>query len=195
MAKARFDIPAQLTSGVSRPIYAGVGATDRVVAAFREAAADMRKRAIAVRQDLTEIDYEPQALRRQAAQVVTAGVAGLQTEARELPARLQSLVETPTGAAGDAFEDLVKRGETLVGRIRRQSSTTDTVSSAETTVAKAKTTRTQAAKTAKKSTATAKRTARKSPARSSAKATATSAKKTASSAARATVDAASKVGS
>ena len=194
MAKARFDIPAQLTSSVSRPIYAGVGATDRVVAAFREAAADVRKRAVAVRQDLTELDYEPQALRRQAANVVTAGVAGLQTEARDFPARLQSLVDGQVAVAGDTFEDLVKRGETLVGRIRRQSSTSATVSSAETTVAKAKTTRTQATKTAKKSAAAEKRPAKKSPARSSAKATATSAKKTASSAARATRDAASKVG-
>jgi hypothetical protein len=194
MAKARFDIPTQLTAGVTRPLYAGVGATDRAVAVVREAAADVRKRALAVRKDLSGLDYDAQALRRQATQVVTAGVTGLQTEARELPGKFQGIVDGQVSGAGEAFDELVKRGETLVGRIRRQPSTSATVSSAETTRAKARTTRTQAAKTAKKSTATAKRTARKSPARSSAKATATSAKKTVRNAARATTDAAAKVG-
>ncbi len=55
--------------------------------------------------------------------------------------------------ATDAYGDLVKRGETLVGRIRRQESTKATTRSAKTTSAKAKTTTTQAKKTAKKSTA------------------------------------------
>jgi heparin binding hemagglutinin HbhA len=176
MAKARFDIPTQIPTVVTRPLYAGVGVTDRVVEAVRETVADVQKRAVAVQQDVTKtvagLDYQPQALRRQATQ-----------------------------AAGDTLQQLVERGESLVGRIRRQSSTTATVESAKTTTAKAKTTRTQATKTAttakKSAKTTATRTtkkAAKSPARSSAKATATSAKKTASSAARATKDAAKKVG-
>jgi heparin binding hemagglutinin HbhA len=176
MAKARFDIPSQIPAGVARPLYAGVGVTDRVVGAVRETVADVQKRALAVQQDVTKtvsgLDYQPQALRRQATQAV-----------------------------GDTLEELVKRGETLVGRIRRQPATTATVESAKTTTAKARTTRTQATKTAtaaKKSVkASASRTtkkAAKSPARSSAKATSTSAKKTASSAARAAGAAAKKVG-
>jgi heparin binding hemagglutinin HbhA len=176
MAKARFDIPTQIPTAVTRPLYAGVGVTDRVVEAVRETVADVQKRAVAVQQDVTKtvagLDYQPQALRRQATQV-----------------------------AGDTLQQLVERGESLVGRIRRQSATTATVESAKTTTAKAKTTRTQATKTAtaakKSARTTASRTtkkAAKSPARSSAKATATSAKKTASSAARATKDAGAKVG-
>ena len=46
MAKARFDIPTQLPDAVSRPIYAGVGATDRVVAVVRSAVADVQKRVV-----------------------------------------------------------------------------------------------------------------------------------------------------
>lgn len=198
MAKARFDIPAQLPSGVTRPLYAGLGATDRVVAVVRETVADVQKRASAVRQDVAGFDYEPQALRRQATQVVTASVAGLQAEARDLPARLTKLVDDQVSVANDAFGQLVKRGEVLVGRIRGQASTTQTVAAAKTTTAKARTTRTQATKTAKsaasKSASAAKRTTRRSPAKSSAKATATSARKTASSATKAAKDAASKVG-
>jgi hypothetical protein len=47
MAKAKFDIPTQLPSTLTRPIQAGVGVTDRVVAVVREALTDMQKRAAA----------------------------------------------------------------------------------------------------------------------------------------------------
>lgn len=200
MPKARFDIPtipAQVPSVVTRPLYAGVGATDRVVAVVREAVADVQKRASAVTKEVSSLDLEPQALRRQATQVVTTGVAGLQAEAKDLPVRIQRLVDEQVTVAGDAYGALIKRGETLVGLIRRQPSTSETVAAAETTVAKAKTTRTQTAKTASAATRSATRTtkkAAKSPARSSAKATTTAAKKTAKSAVRATSDAAKKVG-
>lgn len=216
MAKARFDIPTQLPDAVSRPIYAGVGATDRVVAVVRSAVADVQKRAQSVQQDVQKtvagLDYQPQALREQAAHAVTTRVetlgkdaqarrVALQSEARNLPVRLQKLVDEQVSNAGSTYDELVRRGETLVGRIRRQPATKQAAASASTTAVKAKTTRTQARKTAKKTTTAAKktttaakRTARKSPAKSSAKATATSAKKTASSAARATTAAASKVG-
>ena len=43
-----------------------------------------------------------------------------------------------------AYGDLAKRGETLVGRIRKQESTKATTSAAKTTTAKAKATKTQA---------------------------------------------------
>ena len=216
MAKARVDIPTQLPVGVTRPIYAGVGATDRVVEVVRGAVADVQKRAIAVQHDVqktvTGLDYQPRALREQATRAITVGVdtvgkdaqarrrfveqrlADLQTEARNLPVRLQKLVDEQVANAGETYDELVRRGETLVGRIRRQPSTREAGAAAQTTTAKAKTTRTQATKTAKKSASTAKKTARKSPAKSSAKATATSAKKAASKATEATTQAASKVG-
>ena len=201
MAMAKFDIPSQLPAGVTRPIYAGVGATDRVVHGVRLAVADVQKRALAAQQDLrktaADLDYSPQALRDQAAQVLAAHLEALGKEAQEFPARLQKLVDEQVATAGDTFEELVKRGETLVGRIRGQQSTVATVETAATTTAKAKTTRTQAAKTAetaKKSAARTTKKAAKTPARSSAKATTTSAKKTASNATQATKDAGQKIG-
>jgi heparin binding hemagglutinin HbhA len=219
VAKARFDIPTQLPNGVTRPLYAGIGVTDRVVEVVREAVADVQKRAEAVQKDVQKtvsgLDYRPLAIRDQAAQVVTSRVdsfgkdaqarrraveqrvAGLQADAKDLPVRLQKLVDDQVATAGTTFEELVKRGETLVGRIRRQPATTATTSAAKTTTAKAKTTRTQATKTAKaakRSTTRTTKKAAKSPARSSAKATATSARETAASAARAAGDAAQKVG-
>lgn len=219
MAKARFDIPTKLPAGVTRPIYAGVGVTDRVVAVVREAVADVQKRAVAVQKDVqksvSDFDYQPQALREQASHAVTVGVealgkdaqarrrsveqrvAGLQTEAKGIPSKLQKLVDDRVATAGVTFDELVKRGETLVGRIRRQPSTTATTASAKTATAKAKTTRTQSADTAKTAEKSASRTTKKvakSPARSSAKATATAARQAASNAAQATTDAAQKVG-
>ena len=220
MAKARFDIPTQLPVAVARPVYAGVGVTDRVVEVVRGAVADVQKRALAVQHDVSKtvsgLDYQPQALREQATRAVTTGVdtlgkgaqarrkvveqrlTALQVDAHNLPVRLQKLVDEQVTGAMETYDELVRRGETLVGRVRRQPTTQEAAASAQTTTAKAKTTRTQATKTAKKTakktTSTAKKTARKSPAKSSAKATATSAKKTASKTARATTDAASKVG-
>jgi hypothetical protein len=216
MAQAKFDIPTHVPVGVARPIYAGVGATDRVVEVMREAVADAQKRAAAVQQDVQKtvagLDYQPQALREQATKAVTAGVdtfgkdaharrraieqllADLESQAKNLPALLQKLIDGQFANAGETYEDLVRRGETLVAGILGQESTRKAGASAKTTKAKAKTTRTQATKTAKKSASTAKKTARTSPAKSSAKATATSAEQAASSTAQATTDAASKVG-
>ncbi len=212
MAKAKFDIPTQIPAGATRPLYAGVGATDLFVKALRERVAGARK-------TVSGFDYQPQALREQASKVVTASVetlnkdaqtrrraveqavAGLQAEAKSLPTRLQHLVDGQVSTAGDTYADLVKQGETLVARIRRQQSSQATASSAKTTKAKAKTTKTQASKTASSSATTAKKTAKKtatnakkSPARSSAKATTTAAAKTASNATQAATDAAAKVG-
>ena len=223
MAKTRLDLPTQLPESVTRSIYASVGVTDRVVEAVREYVADVQKRALAVQKDVqktvSEFDYQPQALREQAGQVgkvVTARVgtfnvdaqasrkaieervAALQADALALPTRLQKLVDEQVSTAGVTFDDFVKRGETLVGRIRGQQSTQATTASAKTTVAKAKTTKTQATKSAKSSTSEAKKavkkTAKKSPAKSSAKATTTAAAKTASSATQAATDAAEKIG-
>jgi hypothetical protein len=201
MAKAKLDIPSQLPAGVTRPIYAGVGATDRAVEVFRGYVAAAQKtaqqRLEEMQRSVAEFDYQPQALREQVTarlqslsktvgedadarrRFVEDRVAGLQAEALALPTRLQQLLDEQVATAGDTYDELIKRGETLVGRIRRQKSTQETVSSARTTVAKAKTTRTQASKAAKKTAkktgagarktaGTARKSAAKSPAKSSA---------------------------
>jgi heparin binding hemagglutinin HbhA len=201
MTKAPFDIHPQVPAGVTRSIYAGVGVTDRVVEVVREYVATAQKRAQSrvgdVQKSVSGLDYQPQALREHATKVVTAQLETLTKDAQvgrkafeERVATLQKILEEQAAGAGVTYDEMVKRGETVVGRIMGQKSTQQAVEAAETTVAKAKTTRTQATKTAKKSASNA----RKSPAKSSAKATSTSATKAAKSAVEATSDAAEKIG-
>jgi chromosome segregation ATPase len=201
MAKAKFDIKDIKIDAT--PLYAGVGVVDAAVEVVREYVADVQTRFVGVQKDLqktvTTIDFEPKALREQAVTVVNtrvealskdakarraaieARVAELQTEAKELPAKVQALVNENVETVSDTYADLAKRGEALVARIRKQEATKATKAAAKTTSAKAKTTRTQAAKSA-------------TTAKSSAKATGTAAKKTVKRAAKATTDGASKVG-
>jgi ElaB/YqjD/DUF883 family membrane-anchored ribosome-binding protein len=206
MAKATFDLPTQIPPVAARPLYAGVGVTDLVVEAVRDYVADVQKRLDGVQKSVSET--KPEVLRDRAGKavadtidslnkdaqarrrVIEQRVAELQSEVQTLPTRLQKLLDEQVATAGDTYADLVKRGESLVGRIRRQQSTQDAETAAKTTVTKAKTTKTQATKAAKKTTTKA----RKSPAKSSSKATATAAKKTATSATQAVVDAAEKIG-
>lgn len=218
MAKAKFDIKTEAT----RPIYAGVGVTDLAVELVREYVTDMQKRLAEVQKDVQarvkDLDFEPEALRKQTVTFVNARVEALskdakarraaiearmeelQADAKELPTRVQHLLDENLETVNEAYVDLAKRGETLVERIRRQQSTKQTVTSAKTTSAKAKTTKTQATKatkttakkTAKKASTTAKKTS--TAPKSSAKATVTAAKKTVSNAADAATDAAKKVG-
>jgi heparin binding hemagglutinin HbhA len=200
--KTKFDITAQIPEAATRPLYAGVGVTDRVVEAVRDYVAEMQKRVTEVQKSVA--DFQVETLTKnfgKDAQVrrahVEKRVTDLRAEALALPTKLQKLVDEQVATAGDTYEEMVKRGESLVDRIRRQPSTKAAVSSAKTTSAKAKTTRTQGSKTAATAKKSASRTAakaKKSPARSSAKATRTSAEKTATNAAHAVVDAAAKVG-
>jgi heparin binding hemagglutinin HbhA len=194
MAKAKFDIKTVQTEAqklaqqsAKRAFHAGVGVTDYAVEVVRDYVAGTQKRVADVSKSVVE--FEPRAFGAQTVKTVNDQVLAV-------PARVQKAVDTNVAVASDAYGDLVKRGKTLVGRVRRQQSTQDTVTAAETTVTKAKTTRTQATKAAKKTTTAAKKTAKKStgPSRSSAKATRTSAEKTVSSASRALADTAAKVG-
>jgi len=213
MPKSRFELPAELPTTVTRPIYAGVGVTDLAVEFVREYVADMQKRAVDVQKTVSKIDYQPSTLATEAqkrvnhtTKVVTERVetlnktvvddaqarraavekrvAELQAEAKALPTRLQKFLDEQLGTAGDTYGELVTRGESLVDRILRQQSTQDAEKAVKTTVAKAKTTKTQASKTA----ATAKKSAK-----STAKKSATTARKSpAKSSAKATVTSAKK---
>ena len=201
MATAKFDIR---TEAIKKPVLAYVGATDLAVEIVRDAVADVQKRVTAAQR----------ASRRSA---IEARVADLQAEAKAYPAKVSSAVDENVAAVNATYTDLIKRGESLVGRIRRQESTKATVKSAKTTSAKAKTTATQVKKaadaevTASKKVATARKnaakkaTAKQAPVRkaaarkttvaqSSAKATTTTAAKTATNAVKAVADAAEKVG-
>ena len=120
MVKAKFDIPNQLPTSVARPLYAGVGATDRVVEVVREAVADVQERARAFQKTVTGLDYQPQALREQATHAVTAGVDVIGKDAQARRHALEQRVADQVATAESTYDDLVKLGETLVGRIRRQ---------------------------------------------------------------------------
>jgi hypothetical protein len=197
MAKAKFDIKSEATRG----LYAGAGVADLAVEAVREYVSEAQTRFADVQKNVAGFDYSREALRKQVnarvealSKDAKARRAAAEARAAELRKEATTLVSENANTATDAYGDLVKRGETLVARIRRQEATNATTRSAKATSTKAKTTSTQAKKTAKKSSTQAKKTAKKSPAKSSAKATTTAAKSTASNAAQATTDAASKVG-
>jgi len=219
-----FDLKA-LQQEATKGLYAYAGVTDLAVEVVRDYVAEVQARLTGAQKDVTarfadvqkqvaDFDFEPQALRAQATKVWGEQVEALTQDAKarraaiekrvaELQAEARKAVDGNVASVTDTYEDLAKRGESLVKRIRNQESTKATVKSAKTTAAKAKTTRTQAEKAAKKNTAAAKKsaTARKTaakksaaPAKASAKATATSARKTAANAAKAVVDAAEKIG-
>ena len=215
MAKTTFDLKTEAT----RSLHAGVGAADLAVEAVRDYVADVSVKAGKLQKDALSVDAKST---RAAIEARLAELqAQFQAEAMSLPAKLQSLLNDNVATAGETFTELAKRGEDVVGRIRKQESTQAVVKSAKTTVAKAKTTNTQATKTveaAKTATKSATTTAKKSAAKttattkkaaakkaapvkkaaatteSSAKATVTAAKKTAASAVEAVVDAAEKIG-
>jgi DNA-binding protein HU-beta len=195
------NLQTEAQKRAQKAFHAGVGVTDLAVEVVRDYAAEASKRLSEVQKSVTSFD--PKAARKQAAKdakarrtAIEKRVADLRAEAVAVPTRVQQTIDANVSTATDAYGDLVKRGETLVRRIRRQKSTQDTVAAAETTVAKAKTTRTQATTAAKKSTTAAKKASatKRTAARSSAKATRTSAKKTVSAGSRALTDAAKKIG-
>lgn len=160
MATAKFDIVTEAL----KPVYAYVGVTDLAVEKVRDAFAAVQKDVTARVNTVQKAD--PQALRVKAVKAVNARVdalakdavarreaiearvAELQAEAKAYPGKVQTLVDDNVASANAAYTDLVKRGESLVTRIRKQQATQDTVAAAKTTVAKAKTTATQAKKAA-----------------------------------------------
>ena len=147
MAKAKFDIKTTMQTEAQKcaqkAFHAGVGVTDLAVEVVRDYAAGTQKRVVEVRRSIVGLRARAPSA-REAVKTVNGQVLAV-------PARVQQVVDVNVDAATDTYGDLVKRGKTLVGRIRRQKSTQDTVAAAETTVAKAKTTRTQATKATKKS--------------------------------------------
>jgi len=198
MAKARIDLKqldlkkVELPAAATKPLYAGVGATDLAVERVRTYVADVQKKLADVQKDVQnrfagvqknvkEFDFQPKALREQTVTKVNARVSELRSDARTQAEQVRTKVNTNVATVTETYGDLAKRGEQLVARIRKQEATKATTAAAKTTTAKAKTTKTQAKKTAKTAS-------------SSAKGTKTAAKKTASNAAKASSTGASKVG-
>jgi heparin binding hemagglutinin HbhA len=168
-SNTRFDLRAEAQRG----LHAYVGAADLAIETVREYVADAQQRFASaqksVQKSVRELDLQPSTLRERA----TARRDAVEKRVAELQADASKFVTENVDNATDTYDDLVKRGETIVRRFRNQPAAKQTAANARTTVSKAKTTATQARKTAKKS-----------PARSSAKATGTAAKKTVKSAAK-----------
>lgn len=188
----------QFKLDATTPFYAVVGAGDLAVEFARTAATDVQTRISKV--DLTEDAKEAQAK-------LEARVADFQSDAKKLPAKVESFVNVTVAEAAETYDDLAARGKDLVNRIRKQQATQDAKTAGKTAVTKVKTAKTQTSKSARssgtavknsaKNTATTTATAAKetgATTRRNVKATSTSAKKTASAAAQATSDGASKVG-
>lgn len=166
-----------ITDQINTPLYAVVGAGDAIVA---------KVRATVPTQD--DVDG------------VVTDIKSLPEQLKGLPEQAQSAALDALKDAADVYADLAKRGESLVGRIRRQKATEDLLDQVKTAESHAKATATTAKKSAKstrtaaKGTATTAKKSAKST-RTSAKSTVTSAKKTATAAKKAASDAADKVGS
>jgi hypothetical protein len=203
---AKFDIKDDLKVA-TKPLFAGIGATDLAVERVRgfvtEAQKRTQQRVAEAQKNVRKVELEPKALRDQALTRVDALAKDAKARRASIEKRVSAAQADALATVGGTYDGLVTRGETLVTRIRRQEATQAATSSAKNTATKAKTTKTQAtkatqstAKTAKKSASTTKQTAAKksAPAQSSAKATATTAKQTASDTAQAAGDAAKKVG-
>jgi Mg-chelatase subunit ChlI len=188
MAKAKFDIKSEAQRG----LHAYVGAADLAIETVKVVVTEAQKRIEGVQKDAQKriadvqkdaqkriadvqksvkgFEFQPKAVRSQATTVVSARVEELSKDAKARRTAIEKRVVELQGDATETYDDLVKRGETVVRNFRRKPATKQTVSNAKTTVAKAKTTQTQA---------------KKSPAKKSAKATGTAAKKTTKSAAKA----------
>ena len=130
MATAKFDIKStDLKTQALKPVLAYVGVTDLAVETVREAVADVQKRVAAVQKDVKgrvadvqKFDAKAEAKARRAA--IEARVADLQAEAKAYPTKVSTRIDENVAAANATYTELVKRGESLVGRIRRQESTT-----------------------------------------------------------------------
>lgn len=168
------------------PVYAAVGATDFAVEQVRRA----RTRAEQLRAELTRED-----LRRRADE--------LAAQAQQVPNEAFSRTALAAGRAHDAYTGFARRGQDLVGRIRKQQATKDLFAQADTAAAQGKgavtTVRRAVGDTGQEvgrdvkrtSTTTRKRAANT---KRATRATTTSARKTASAAKKASKDAAGKVG-
>ena len=105
MAKAKFDLKSiDIPTVAQKPIYAGVGAGDLAVTAVREYVADVQKKLTEVQKSVADLDRS----------VVESRVSDLQKDARELPIRVQTLVNDNVAVATATYTDLAKRGEALV---------------------------------------------------------------------------------
>jgi heparin binding hemagglutinin HbhA len=179
----RFDIKGEAQRG----LHAYVGAADLAIEAVREYVADAQKKAqdrfegyqkdaqkalTTAQKSVKGFELQPKALRSQASTVFVARVEELSKDAKARRAAVEERVVGLQGEATDAYEDLVKRGEKVVKRLRKE-----TASVADPGPVKKDTGVTTTAKKATAKKATAKKAPAKKAAAKKAPAKKTTAKK------------------
>jgi len=169
----KFDIPTiDIKGEAQRGLHAGVGAADLAIEAVKEYVVEAQKRFEGYQKDAQKaltsaqksvkgLEFQPKALRSQATTVFTARVEELSKDAKARRTAIEKRVVELQGDATDTFEDLVKRGEKVVKRLRKE-----TAAVADPGPVKKDTGVTTTAKKAPaKKTSAKKTTARKAPAK------------------------------
>jgi len=186
MAKAKFDIKSEATKG----LHAGVGAADLAFETVKEYVSEAQKKAqktfeaaqkdaqkafTSAQKSVKDFEFQPKAFRSQATTVVSSRVDELSKDAKarraaiekrvlDLQTDAQKFVTVNVENATGTYDKLAKRGEKVVKRVRKEtSSVVDPGPVKKTTGA------TTTAKKAPAKKATAKKTtAKKAPAKKAA---------------------------
>jgi hypothetical protein len=198
MAKAKFDIK-DLKSEATKTLHAGVGAADLAIETVKElvteaqktaqkrfeaAQKDAQKAFTTAQKSVKGFEFQPKALRSQATTVVSSTVDELSKDAKarrtaiekrvvELQTEAQKFVVGNVETATGTYDQLAKRGEKVVKRLRKEtSSVVDPGPVKKSTGATTTAKKAPAKKAPAKKTTAKKTTAKKAPAT---KATATKA--------------------
>jgi heparin binding hemagglutinin HbhA len=192
MAKAKFDIKDlaafDFKTEAQKGLHAGVGAADLAIETvkdfvteaqktaqkrFEAAQKDAQKALTSAQKSVKGFEFQPQALRSQATTVVSSRVDELSKDAKarraavekrvvDLQTEAQKFVTENVSTATGTYEQLAKRGEKVVKRIRKETSSVVDPGPVKKTTGATVTT----PATAKK--APAKKTAKKAPAKKTA---------------------------
>jgi hypothetical protein len=185
MAKAKFDIAAiDFKTEAQKGLHAGVGAADLAIETVKEYISEAQKKAqerfeaaqkdaqkaiTSAQKSVKGFEFQPQALRSQATTVVGSRVDELSKDAKarrtaiekrvaDLQTEAQKFVTENVETATGTYEQLAKRGEKVVKRIRKETAAVTDPGPVKKS--------TGATTTAKK--APAKKTAKKAPAKKTA---------------------------
>lgn len=181
-----FDINLPAVS--PKPLYAGAGVAEAAYEAVKEYATGVQQKIVGYRSDATArfadakksvTSFEPTTLpaKARASYADFSGqtkktVTELQADVRALPGKAKAKLDETTSSATGAFDDLAKRGEVFVAKLRGKPAPTP-VKEAPATAPATKT----ATKTAAKKAPATKSAAKKAPATKKATATKTATKK------------------
>jgi hypothetical protein len=133
---AKFDIAQfDFKSEAQRGLHAGVGAADLALEAVLQYVVEAQKKAqqrfeayqkdaqkalTSAQKSVKDLELQPQALRSHASTVLNARVGELSKDAKARREAIEKRVVVLQGDATETFGDLVKRGETVVNRLRKQ---------------------------------------------------------------------------